>query len=245
MRLTLMVQYLLGLVLMVLFAYMNANYPDKTWLFFMLYFLAFMGIIFLVTGRQARSMLRDLEEVKGGEKVFEADPQEVLKLRERDMERTRSELAAQAKVSLVPLASMIVFILIVSVPSLRGFFDSVGHMLAQDQKTATFYSFLAMYGTFYAFSLVTGLYTRRLQAKTGALRIATKYLVTTKGIVVDDSIPVKFPIKGTVVTDSRRKFVEVHLVQTYMGTTVKQRIRLYTEEPSKLAGMLKQGLQAK
>ncbi len=244
MRPALVAQYLLGLVLMVFFAYMNANYPDKTWLFFMLYLLAFMGIIFLITGRQARSTLRDLEEVKSGEKVLEADPLEVLKLRERDVEY-QSELAAQAKVSLVSLLSIITFIVVVSVPPLRGFFDAIGHALAQDQKTATFYSFLALYGTFYVFSLVSGLYTRRLQAKTGSLIIATKYLVTTKGIIVNDSIPVKFPIRGAVVTDSRRKFVEVHLERSYMGTTVKQRIRLYTEEPSKLAGILKLGSQSK
>ncbi|UNQ72959.1 DUF2208 domain-containing protein [Infirmifilum sp. NZ] len=239
MKLALVAQYLLGLVLMVLFAFMNANYPDKTWLFFTLYLLVFMGIIFLITGRQARSIFRDIEEIKSGEVLLEANPEEVLRLREKDMDKTQGELAAQVKASLIPFVTMILFIVVFYVPPLRSFFSSIGSSLSTDQRTANFYSFLAMYGAFYVLSLITGLYTRRLQARTGTLTIATKYVITTKGIIVDDRLPVKFPIQGSLKTDTKRKFVEVTLKQQVMGNEVKQRVRLYTPEPSKLASIIK------
>lgn len=240
MKHALLLQYLLGLVLMVFFAYMNANYPDKTWLFFTLYLLVFMGIIFAVTGRQAQNIFRDLEEVKKGEVLLQADPDQSLALREKDMEKTQGELAAQLKVTMIPMITMILFLIVFYVPSLRQAFNSIGQMLTQDQKTANFYSFLSMYGLFYLLSIITGLYTRRLQSKTGTLTIATKYMVTTKGIIVDDRLPIKFPLKGTISADNKRKFVEITLTQQVMGSTVKQRIRLYTSEPSKLASLLKE-----
>ncbi|MEZ0345693.1 MAG: DUF2208 domain-containing protein [Infirmifilum sp.] len=247
MRHALLLQYALGLVLMIAFAYMNANYPDKTWLFFTLYLLVFMGIIFLVTGRQARNIFRDLEEVQRGETIYQADPDLSLKLREKDVEKTQGELAAQFKASMIPMITMILFLMVFYIPQLREAFSSLGSMLTQDPKTATFYSFLSMYGLFYFISLVTGLYTRRIQAKTGTLTIATKYKVTTRGIIVDERLPVKFPLTGTIATDNKRKFVEIILKQQVMGTEVKQRIRLYTPEPSKLASLLKEkgGLQDK
>ncbi|AKG38763.1 MAG: DUF2208 domain-containing protein [Infirmifilum sp.] len=240
MRHALLLQYLLGFVLMVLFSYMNAHYPDKTWLFFTLYLLVFMGIIFFVTGRQAQNIFRDLEEVKKGEIIYQADPDQSLKLREKDMEKTQGELAAQFKVSLIPMLTMILFLMVFYIPSFRQFFQNIGNTLTQDQKMAMFYSFLAMYGSFYLISMITGLYTRRVQSKTGTLTIATKYTITSRGIIVDDRLPIKFPLKGSIGTDNKRKFVEITLIQQVMGSQVKQRIRLYTPEPSKLANLLKE-----
>ncbi|ABL78247.1 DUF2208 domain-containing protein [Thermofilum pendens] len=235
----LILQYLLGLVLMVLFAYMNANYPDKTWLFFILYFTAFMVIMMVVTGRHARSVLRDLEEVKSGEILYSSKPDEVLKLREKDFQLTQPELMAQFKASMIPLLSLVVFILVFYIPGFREFFTGLGKSMALDEKTANFLSFLALYGFFYAFSLATGLYARRLQSKTGSLIIATSYTVTSKGIIVDERTPVKFPWKGDIIVDSRRKFVQLNITQQIMGTSITQKIRLYNPEPSKLANILK------
>lgn len=239
MKLALLAQYLLGLVLMVAFAYMNANYPDKTWLFFLLYLFTFFGIMILITGRQARNIFRDIEEVKKGEVLYSASTEEVLKLREKDMEKTQGELAAQLKLSLLPFLTLFLFLIVFYIPSLRDAFGSLGRALSSDQKVATFYSFLTMYGLFYALSLTTGMYTRRLQAKTGTLNIATAYVVTTKGVLVDERLPIKFPIRGSVTVDSKRKFVELVVKQEVMGSEVKQRVRLYTPEPSRLASLLK------
>ena len=79
-----LLQYGLGAALMVVFAYMSANYPEHTGLFFTLYFVVFLGVLLLLTGRQARGILRDIEQVSRGEVIYEAPSAEVVKLREKD-----------------------------------------------------------------------------------------------------------------------------------------------------------------
>lgn len=232
-------QYLLGIALMVLFAYVNAMFPEQTGLFFILYFTVFMGILFLVTGRQARGILRDIEYVNKGAPVYEAPRDEVLKLRERDFQYTRPELSAQMRYAMLPLLSMIIFLVVYSVPQLREAFMGIGPSLTPDERLANFFSFLALYGFFYAASVLVGLYARRAQARMGTLSIATTYRITSAGLLVDERLPVKFPIAGRVVVNTRRKFVEIEMEQSIMGSRVKQRIRLYHPEPSKLAALLK------
>ncbi|MEM0377618.1 MAG: DUF2208 family protein [Thermofilum sp.] len=232
-------QYLIGIVLMVMFAFISAMFPEQTGLFFILYFAVFMGILFLVTGRQARGILRDIDYVSKGALVYEAPRDEVLKLRERDFQYTRPELSAQMKYAMLPFLSIVLFLVIYSVPQTRELFMGIGSSLTRDERLASFFSFLALYGFFYAASTLIGLYARRVQARVGTLSIATTYRITSAGLIVDERLPVKFPIEGRVVVNTRRKFVEIEMEQSVMGSKVKQRLRLYHPEPSKLAALLK------
>jgi len=236
----LLLQYLIGLVLLVVFAFLNANFPQYTSWIFLLYFIALMSIMFVLMGKQTQTLLKDLDEIKKGETLYKSNMEEVVKLREKDLQNTQPELMGQFKATLVPFFSLLVFIFVFYIPQVRDFFFQAGRMLAPvDTKMASFFEYLFLYGFFYVISLISGLYTRRLQAKTGTLVIATNYVVTSKGVIVDERMPIKFPLKGNIVVDSRRKFVELETVQQVMGSTVKQRIRLYASEPSKLANLLK------
>jgi uncharacterized membrane protein len=236
----LVLQYLIGVVLLVVFAFLNANFPGYTSLIFILYFVALMLVMFVLMGRQTRGLLKDLDEVKSGEVLYRSDTSEVLKLRERDLQNSQPELMAQFKASMIPFASLLILILVFYIPQLRDFFLQLGKVLAPaNEKMASFFEYLLLYGFFYIVSLVSGFYARRLQSKTGTLVIATSYTVTSKGVVVDERMPVKFPLKGNILVDSRRKFVQLETLQQVMGTTVKQRIRLYSPEPSKLASLIK------
>lgn len=236
---TIIVQYLIGIILVVLFAFINAMFPEQTGLFFLLYFVMFMGLIFLITGRQARGILRDLDHINRGVLIYEAPRDEILKLRERDFQHTRREISAQMKYAMLPFLSMILFLVIYSVPQIRELFMGIGSSLTQDKQLASFFSFLSLYGFFYAFSVSLGLYARRAQARVGALSVATTYRITSAGLIVDERLPVRFPIKGRVIVNTRRKFVEIETEQSVMGSKVKQRLRLYHPEPSKLASLLK------
>ena len=238
-----MLQYGLGMALMVIFAYVNANYPEHTGLFFTLYFVVFMGILLLLTGRQARGILRDIEQVSKGEVIYEAPSTEVAKLREKDFENTRPELAAQAKYAMLPFLAILLFLVMYSLPWVRDYFLNLGRSFTDDAKLANFLSFLMFYGVFYIFSVATGIAARKFQGKTGTLQIASKYKVTTRGLLVDERLPIVFPVKGRITVNSRRKFVELELEQQVMGTRVKQRVRLYNPEPSKLAALLKPYVQ--
>jgi len=238
-----LLQYGLGAALMVVFAYVNANYPEHTGLFFVLYFLVFMGVLLLLTGRQARGILREIEQVSKGEVIYEVPASEVAKLREKDFENTRPELAAQAKYAMMPFLIILLFLTLYSLPWVRDTFLSIGESLTQDVKLANFLSFLTFYGVFYVLSVVVGTLARRSQSRTGTLQIASKYRVTSRGIIIDDRLPIAFPIKGRMTVNTRRKFVELELEQQIMGSKVKQRVRLYNPEPSKLAALLKPYVQ--
>jgi uncharacterized membrane protein len=239
----LLLQYGLGVALMVVFAYMNANYPEHTGLFFTLYFVVFLGVLLLLTGRQARGILRDIEQVSRGEVIYEAPSAEVAKLREKDFENTRPELAAQVRYAMLPFLAILLFLIVYSLPWARNAFLNLGRSVTEDAKLANFLSFLAFYGVFYVFSVATGILARRFQSRTGTLQIASKYKVTTRGLLVDDRLPIAFPVKGRITVNSRRKFVELELEQQVMGSRVKQRVRLYSPEPSKLAALLKPYVQ--
>lgn len=232
-------QYIVGIALMVLFAYINAMFPEQTGLFFALYFFAFMGILFLITGRQAKGILRDIDYVNRGTLVYVAPRDEVLKLRERDLENTRPEISAQMKYAMLPLVSVILFFAVYSIPQIREALMGVGHAITPDTKLAAFFSFLTLYGVFYLASILIGTYSRRAQARVGTLSIATTYRITSQGLVVDERLPLKFPIQGRVTVNTRRKFVEIETEQSVMGMKVKQRLRLYHPEPSKLAALIK------
>lgn len=234
-------QYILGVALLLLFAYVNAMFPEYTTAFFILYFAAFMGILLVVTGRQAKGILKDLEYVSSGALIYEAPRDEVLRLRERDFEYTRPELSAQVRIALLPFLLIIAFFVLYSLPQVRNFFAALASSLTPSRNLALFLSFVMLYGLFYVASVLSGLYSRRLQARVGTLSIASTYKITSNGLIVDDRLPVKFPIKGRVVVNARRKFVEIEMEQRVMGSTVKQRLRLYHPEPSKLAALLRAG----
>lgn len=238
-----LLQYGLGVALMLVFAYVNANYPEHTGFIFALYFLVFMGVLLLLTGRQARGILRDIEKVSRGEVLYEVSASEVAKLREKDFEKTRPELAAQVRYAMLPFLTILLFLAIYSLPWVREAFLDVGRSFTDDVKLANFISFLALYVIFYAVSVVVGFAAKRSQSRVGSLQIASRYKVTTQGILIDERLPIAFPLKAKVSVNSKRKFVELELEQQVMGSKVKQRIRLYSPEPSKLAALLKPHIQ--
>lgn len=233
-------QYLIGIVALVFFAYVNSYFPQYTTQFFIAYMVVMMLIMMAVMGRQAGKIFEAMQDIQRGEVLYKVGKTTVAKLKEKDFVKLKEELSAQWKTMIYSFLPILIALFIFTIPQLRNPIMSLGALIYGEGQMATFVSFLILYGIFYVISIPTTIISRRKQSKEGTLTIANEYVVTDKGIVVDNRLPIAFPIQGEVKTNNKRKFVEIQATQSYMGATVKQRIRLYTPEPSKLARIIKQ-----
>ena len=236
----LVAQYVLGVLAMVLFAYVSSYYPQYNMEMMVAYFVFLMLIMFAFTGKQAGQMMRDLQEIQAGEVVYKARKETVAKLKEKDFAKLREEMSGQWKMMLVGFLPLLIIILVFYVPPMRAAVFSLGWYFTDDKQLANFISFLILYASFYVFSVPFSIYSMGRQAREGALSVAGEYVVTDKGILVDNRLPIRFPLKGKVEVNARRRFVEVHTTQSTMGMEVKTRVRLYSPEPTKLARTLKE-----
>lgn len=233
-------QYLIGIVAIVFFAYINSYFPQYTFQFFIAYMVVMMLVMFAVMGKQAGKMFEQMQEIQMGEPLYKIEQTTIVKLKEKDFAKLKEEMSAQWKNMMTSFLPILVVLAIFTIPQLRDTVMSIGQSIYGEGQMATFISFLFLYGIFYIISIPMTLVNRRRQAREGTLTIANQYIVTDKGIIIDNRLPIKFPIEGEIKTDNKRKFIEIHTKQSYMGTTIKQKIRLYTPEPSKLARIIKQ-----
>ena len=105
--------------MMVVFAYVTSYYPDYMGFFFILYMIATMGIMLVIAGRGAVKVVRDLEYVKAGKKLFAVDRGQVEKLKARDR-MIEEELKGQRKIALIQTGLILFFMAIFIFPGLRG-----------------------------------------------------------------------------------------------------------------------------
>lgn len=233
-------QYLLGIAAIVVFAYVNSYFPQYTTQFFIAYMVVMGLVMFAAMGRQAGKIFEAIQEIQRGEPLYKIEKTTIAKLKERDLYKLKDEMSAQWKTMMLSFVPIILVLAIFAIPQLRDSFMSIGRSIYGEGQMANFVSFLFLYGIFYVISVPMTIITRRKQSKEGTLTIANSYIVTEKGIIVDERLPIKFPVEGEIKTDNKRKFVEIQTSQSYMGTTVKQKIRLYTPEPSKLARIIRE-----
>ncbi len=233
-------QYALGIVAMVVFAYISSYYPQYNTEMIIAYFVLMMVMMFALTGKQAGQLMRDMQEIQAAEVVYKVKRETSAKLKEKDYAKLKEEMAGQWKSMLVGFAPLIALLLVFYVPQLRDMFFSIGGMFTEDKQLANFISFLILYGIFYMVSMPLSLINMRRQAKQGTLNVANEYVVTEKGILVDNRLPIKFPVPGKVEVNNKRRFVEVHTTQQTMGMKVKTKVRLYTPEPTKLARIIRE-----
>ncbi|RLF08265.1 MAG: hypothetical protein DRJ64_01395 [Thermoprotei archaeon] len=227
--------YIIGLVLMIVFAYINAYYTQYSSLLIIAYFVVMGAIMFIFTGRSASKMLREIEEVRTGNVLVRVDKEGGEKIKLKDIRILSEELKEQGKLTLVSLATFgIVFVFFFIIP--RGFFLSIAQMLTTDMNTAVFISYIFFYLLLYLLSisssLITWFYSKKQK---GFLMVPSTYIVTDRGIVVDRRMSIKFPLdKSKIILDSKRKYVEISVSSSQAGATMESRIRLYYLKPKEL-----------
>ncbi len=231
--------YILGIVLMFVFAYINTYYVQYSNLLMIAYFVIMGAIMFIFTGRSTSRMLKDIEEIKKGNIIFEVGREEVEKVKLKDMNVLADELKEQGKMTLISMIPVI-FIFIILMFNPRQFLLSLAKMLTSNENLVNFMSYIFFYMLLYAVSITSTLFTRFYSKKQrGFLMIPSRYIITDKGIILDGRSSVKFPIKKENIRyDNKRKYVEILTSTTQGGSTIKSRVRLYYSKPKEIYDIL-------
>ena len=97
--------YALSIALMAVFAYITAYFQQYATLLFIAYFVIVMLVMLVTAGRSVSKIVKDIEFIQGGEKLFEVKSEVVKKLKARDpfiAEETKHQAVSSA-LSLLPL----------------------------------------------------------------------------------------------------------------------------------------------
>ena len=243
----LIINYIIGIIAMIFFAYVTSHLPQYSSTLFMGYFAVMMVILFLTTGKSATKMVSNIEQIKKSKKIMEIRKETVNKLRILDSNKLAQEMKGQALLSMFMFIPIIFIILIMIMPNLREniitFFGALALKLGQiDEKTKLFAGYLGFYMIFYIFSISSMIITRLYQKKSGGmLLIPSTYYLSENGLILDERTPILFPLKDSEMTiDEQRKFVEIKtIISLGMGGKSKSRIRLYHPQPKQLYDALK------
>ena len=212
-----------------------------------------MGLTMIFTGKQTGKTIRDLEYILKGNKFFEADSTKILKLKERDKIFLKKETGSEWITTAALFLPMIILLILFFIPSLRSLFlFSVTSFLEpslHDTNLSRFFAFLAFFGLFivvsYVPSKIINIYYKS-QNKPYYL-IPSHYIVTDRGIVINRTTPLKFPLKAKAIkSQGSRRLVDIIGVKNFPNPVGGDReivIRLYCDEPKKLAELLRKYLQ--
>jgi len=233
--------YVLGIAAMIFFAYMTTYMPEMLSTLFIAYIGVVMAITFLLTGRSVKKIIEDIEYIQEGKKLFSAKKETVEKLRMMDMPLLKNELKGQGLIFAIYFLPIILVIALIFFPQLRtGMISTLETYVkgyTADEHIARFAAYLGFYFTFYVVSILTLLANRLYQGRGegGMLVIPSTYVVTDRGVILDERTPVKFPFRGEVKVNEKRKYVELLVESTGQpGSPQKVKYRLYTRQPRHL-----------
>lgn len=244
---------LVSLCSLVLFAYISAYYPQYSTQLVIAYIVLVMGLTMIFTGKQTGKTLKDIEYILNGKKLFEVGSTKILKLKERDKIFLKKEVGSEWIASAALFLPLIILVILFFIPSLRNtFLYSIVSFLEpriHDINLARFFAFLAFFGLFVVVSYVPSKIVNicyKSQGKPYYL-IPSHYIVTDRGIIINRTTPLKFPLKAKAVkSQGSRKIVDIVGVKGIpnpMGSDREIIIRLYCDEPKKLAELLRKYLR--
>lgn len=240
--------YAIGIALMVLFAYMTSYYPQMLSTLFFVYIVAVLGITFLLTGKSAARMVRDIEYISKGKRLFSARKETINKLKILDAEELSRELRGQSTFMAIYFLPMILVLALIFIPGIRdaiiGSLEGLFGDLAHDKHLARFIAYLTFYSLFYVVSLSSMVASKVVQRKYGGmLMVPQSYVVTDRGLILDERTPIKFPLTDAKVSiNEKRNFVEIELKSAQQPTGGVVRYRLYTRQPRVLYDILRERL---
>ncbi|MEM1509418.1 MAG: DUF2208 family protein [Thermofilaceae archaeon] len=235
---------LISLALLVAFSYVSSNHPEFSSWFFIIYMVAMLIVTTAIAGRSAATLLRDAEFVKSGKPLLTISKEEATRLRARDRELEK-ELSKQAKPLIIQPLVLFALLFVFIVPGLRDTLvtslSDVFFSFFQNQRLQLFAAFTALYGTFMTVSYLTNyVINKSLQKMGGKLEVPAYYMLTDKGLILEDRIPLKAPLKvEEMKVDARRRYVEIKLRSIPAAGGSTGRIRLYTDNPRELENRLR------
>lgn len=232
---------LLSVALLIIFAYLSSHFPEHLGTFFIVYFVAAMVITLIIGGRTASALVRDLEYIKKGRMLLSVGRDEVAKLRNRD-KTLNDELKKQTLLTVPQIVTFFIIFTILLIPYIRDsiiiFLRNLLHSYIQDPSIVNFVSFLLFYGLFTFIFQVNSLYSRKgMERLGGKLEVPLFYAITENGLLLEERIPLRAPLRiSDVKVDTRRRFVEFKVKSPLGGVS---RFRLYYEDPRTLEAHLR------
>jgi len=207
-----------------------------------------MAIMMIAAGRSASKVIKDINYIQESEKILEVDSGTIRKLKEKDL-LVFEEEKAQYLASLIALVPMLIIMAIFLVKWIRdALLQSVRSVVTSfvpDDQLATFASWLMFYSLFFIIAQGSYLTTRVYfkMKKVTPLTVASTYTITQKGLIIDNRLPLKFPLKNAKLSvNTKRKFVELEIKgvsSPSMPAQQTSRIRLYASNPKEIYKILK------
>ncbi|MCD6208942.1 MAG: DUF2208 family protein [Thermoproteales archaeon] len=239
------IMYVVGIIATVIFAWLSSFRPDLLSLMFIGYIVIVFGATFLITGKSAARIVKDLEYIEKGQKLFTARKESVNKIKIMDP-RLNEDLKTQGIIMILYFIPTIIIFALVFIPGFRDqFLSSVSSLILPyvgEKQTSLFFAYLTFYGMFYVISIGFNLFSRLFYRGKGVIMIPSEYVVTDRGIIVDKKTPLKFPLKGNIHLNESRKFVEI-IVDSPQPGMQKVRYRFYTQQVKKLYEILRGQLE--
>jgi len=243
-------QYVLNIVLLEVFVIVSSFVPQYSGMFFIVYFIAIMVVVVFFTGKSARKILRELEELMDAEVLFRARKETIAKLRARDRGYEK-EMGGQAKYQIGYLLLLSFFIFLFSNQSLRSYIAYIAEGIVgkEDVIMLNFIQYQLLYTLFFLLSFVgfrfLGKYSKG--GPTPSLMVPSSYIITSRGIILEDRLPLSFPLKvKNCKINSSRRFLELeferHPLQsgmTMMASTGSFKVRLYAPNPKEVWNIIR------
>lgn len=245
--------YLLNIILLIVFAFISVYVPPNIYYFVMLaYFLVFLSINFVIVGVSAKRILKDLVYVSEGKTIFEESKKTIQLLQRKDKllaQESRVELKTYAKSILSMILVLVIMFSIVYIPQLRETMISIPRDLFltyfKDEKISLFFSNII----FYLILMILFMSVSKSFGGGGSMEtmtIPSQYRVTKRGLVIDERLAYRFPLKVKRISrDKSRKYVELVVSGTpgLKQNRVTSKIRLYTNRVEELYEILKSNVE--
>ncbi len=240
--------YLLSIIAMIFFSYITTYYQQYASMIFLGYFILMMAIMMIAAGKSASKVIKDMNYIQEGKRILEVDSETIRKLKEKDylvFEEEKTQYMANLITFIPMLLIMAIFLIRWLRESLfQGVRAFVGGFVS-DEQLAVFASWLVFYSLFFVIAqgsyLITRVYFKT--KKLTPLTVASTYTITQKGLIIDNRLPLKFPLKNAKLTiNTKRKFVELEIEgipSAGMPSSQVSRIRLYTSNPKDVYKILK------
>jgi len=245
--------YIISIVAMIFFAYITTYFQQYVSMIFIGYFVLMMIIMMIAAGRSASKILEEINYIQEGEKIITISKETINKIKEKDplvFEEEKSQYYTSL-ITMIPLLAIMVILFFKGVREgiLNEVRSFVGNFVT-DEQFALFASWLVFYFMFFIIAqgsyFIGRLYSK--VKKTVPLTVAASYTITDKGLIIDNRLPLKFPLKNAkIFLNTKRKFVEIEVkglkIAAPGGQQQTSKIRLYSHNPKEVYEILKNNIE--
>gem|GEM_PF-1141365 len=242
-------QYLISIGVMQLFVIFSTYFPEYFFYFFITYTILMTVVLVIYVGRRAKPLIKDLETVMQGRAIYKVKREELQEIMLKDPEYLEV-MRKKLKVGVIQWVFFMISLAIFLTPYLReglryGITTMLLHSLKGKQipyilggveKLSLLVSYELLYMSFMLIALMMSRIAKILMRDRVGVIIPNTYTLTDRGIVIDNRIPLKFPIEIINYRIKRRKYLEIELKEQigreFMQPT--RRIRFYSKSPGKL-----------